>query len=83
MNAWLIAATALTFGLIPCGVVVIRAPLMDKLAAFELAGTVSSTILLLLAIGFARPAFCDLALTSTLLAFPAGMLFVRFAEHWR
>ena len=82
MNVWLIAATVLLLGLIPCGVVCLTAPVMDRLAALQLAGVVSTLILLLLAEAFQRPSYIDLALTLAVLSFTGGLTFARFLERW-
>ena len=82
MNVWLIAALALILGLVPCGVVVFREPPMDRLVALELASVISSLVLLLLAQGFHRPPFFDLALALALLSFAGGLVFARFFERW-
>jgi multicomponent Na+:H+ antiporter subunit F len=82
MNIWLIAATALLLGLIPCGIVCFRAAPMQRLVALEMAGTLDVVILLLLAQGFDQPPFYDLALVLALLSFAGGLVFVRFLERW-
>jgi multicomponent Na+:H+ antiporter subunit F len=82
MNVWLIAATVLLLGLIPYGVVCLTVPVMDRLAALRLAGVLSTSILLLLAGGFQRPSYIDLALTLAVLSFTGGLTFARFLERW-
>lgn len=82
MNVWLIAATALIFGLVPCGFVCFRGAPMERLVALEMAGTINTIILLLLAQGFGQPPFYDLALVLSLLSFAGGMVFARFMERW-
>jgi multisubunit Na+/H+ antiporter MnhF subunit len=82
MNAWLLAATILLFGLIPCGIVAFRGTAMDRLVGLEMAGIVESLLLILLAQGMNNPNFYDLALAMSLLAFGGGMVFVRFLERW-
>jgi multicomponent Na+:H+ antiporter subunit F len=82
MNVWLIAATVLLLGLIPCGVVCLTAPVMDRLVALQLAGVVSTLVLLLLAEGFQRSSYIDLALTLAVLSFTGGLTCARFLERW-
>ncbi len=82
MNAWLIAAAALVFGLVPCLLVCARGRTMDRLAALELAGTVTVLLVVLLAEGLKRPFLYELALALALLSFPAGLVFARFLERW-
>ncbi len=82
MNAWLMAAAALIFALIPCGIVCFKGTPMDRMVGLEMAGILESLILVLLAQGFNNPNFYDLALTMSLLTFGGGLVFVRFLERW-
>ena len=83
MNAWLVAATALLLGLFACGFVCLRAPAPgDRLVAFELAATIDVLVLLLLAEGFNRVIFVDLALALALLSLAGGLVFAHFMERW-
>ncbi len=82
MNAWLLAATVLLFGLVPCGIVAFRGSPMDRLVGLETAGVIESLLLILLAQGTKQPTFYDLALALALLAFGGGLVFARFLERW-
>jgi multisubunit Na+/H+ antiporter MnhF subunit len=82
VNAWLIAATALALGFIPCAVVCLRREAMDGLAAVEMAGVLAIWIIVLLAEGSQRAILYDLALALAVLSFPAGMVFANFLERW-
>ncbi|MDQ3752677.1 MAG: monovalent cation/H+ antiporter complex subunit F [Actinomycetota bacterium] len=82
MNIWLIAATVLLLGLIPCGLVCFKGAPMQRLVALEMAGSLDVMVLLLLAQGFDQPPFYDLALVLALLSFSGGLVFVRFLERW-
>ncbi|MQS16869.1 hypothetical protein F7Q99_32955 [Streptomyces kaniharaensis] len=79
MNAWLLAAAVLAVGgLGPCLLRGLRGEPQERLAGLNLAATVASTVLLLLAQGFSRTSYTDLALDLAVLA-PAGTLvFTRF-----
>ncbi len=81
MNFWLVAALALLLGFVPCGGMLARAKTMERFVAMQMAGTLTSLILLLLAQGPGQPSFCDLALAFALLTFPAGLLFAHFYER--
>lgn len=81
-NMWLIAVLVLLLCLIPCGIVIVKAPTMDRLVALEMAGVVCVLILLLLAQGLNRSSFYDLALAFALLDFPASIVFAHFLERW-
>ena len=82
MNAWLIAATALLFALIPCGLVVFRGDATRRVVGLEMAGVIDAMVLLTLAEGIHNPNFYDLALAAALLAFGGSLVFIRFLERW-
>ncbi|HEX4666177.1 MAG TPA: monovalent cation/H+ antiporter complex subunit F [Chthoniobacterales bacterium] len=82
MNAWLIAAAVLVIALVPCGLLLARAPIMDALVALQLATSISILVLALVAMGLHRPSFLDIALALALLAYPASLLFAHFLERW-
>jgi multicomponent Na+:H+ antiporter subunit F len=82
VNAWLIAATVMLFGLGPCIWVVMRGSRISAVVALELASTLTTLTLLLIAQGLHRDPFADLALISALLSFAGSLTFVRFLERW-
>ena len=82
MNAWLVAASALSVSLVPCAFVCLRGAPVARLVGLEMAGVCESLVLLLLAEGFQRPLFYDLGLALALLSFGGGLVFERFLERW-
>jgi multicomponent Na+:H+ antiporter subunit F len=82
MNVWLIAAGAMLLCLVACGVVCLRGDTFSRLVGLEAAGLIATLVFLLLAEGFHRPPFTDLAVALALLSFGGGMVFVRFLERW-
>lgn len=82
MNPWLLAGFGLLSSLVPVGIASFRGSAMDRLAAIEAAATVVTLALLVLAQGFGRPAFFDVALVEAFLSFGGGLAFVRFLERW-
>jgi multisubunit Na+/H+ antiporter MnhF subunit len=82
VNAWLIAATALLVGLVPCLFVCLRAPIMDALVTLELAAVMVTLTLLLLAEGFARSSYYTLPLVLSALGFVGSLVFVRLLDRW-
>jgi multicomponent Na+:H+ antiporter subunit F len=82
VNAWLIAATALLVCLVPLLIVCVRNGPLDALVALELASTITTFVLMLLAQGYRRDPFFDLALVSALLSFAGALTFARFLERW-
>ncbi|MCG6494213.1 monovalent cation/H+ antiporter complex subunit F [Kitasatospora sp. A2-31] len=74
MNAWLLAAAVLAVGgLGACLPLALRGEPQHRLAGLNLAATLTSVVLLLLAQGFGRTSYTDLALDLAVLA-PAGTL---------
>lgn len=83
MNAWLLAATVLLVaGLLPCLVVTLVSDAIQRLVGLELAGVVATVVLLLLAQGFERTSYIDLAVVLALLSFAGSLVFARFLERW-
>jgi multisubunit Na+/H+ antiporter MnhF subunit len=82
VNVWLIAATVLLTGLVPCLWVAMRGSIVGALAALELASTLTTLALVLIAQGLHRDSFMDLALVSALLSFAGALTFARFLERW-
>jgi multisubunit Na+/H+ antiporter MnhF subunit len=81
MSEWLIAAVVLTAALLPCLAVCVFAGATAALAAFEVAGTVTTTILMVLSEGFHREPFIDLAIVLALLSLIGGLAFARMMER--
>ena len=81
MNEWEVAATVLGFALIPCVAVAVLADPPHGLAALELAGVLLTTILMLLAEGFHRQPFIDLAVVFAPLSLVGSLMFARLMER--
>jgi multisubunit Na+/H+ antiporter MnhF subunit len=74
VNAWLLAALVLVvLGLGPSAWVACRGPATQRLAGVNLASVLTAVLFLLLAQGFGRSSYVDLALVLAVLA-PAGTL---------
>jgi multicomponent Na+:H+ antiporter subunit F len=83
LNAWLWAATVLLVAFVPCLIVALRSSAsVERLVAFELVGTITTLVILLLAQGFGRTLFFDLALVLALLSFGGGLVYAHFLERW-
>ena len=82
MNTWLFAAVVLLLGLIPCVLVCLRETPMERLVGLEMAGSVDTLILLVLAEGYDQAIFFDLAVVLAVVTFAGGLVFVRFMERW-
>ena len=81
MNEWEIAAAVLGFALIPCGAVALLSDAPSGLAALQLASVLLSTILMLLAEGFHRQPFVDLAVVFAPMSLVGSLLFARLMEQ--
>jgi multisubunit Na+/H+ antiporter MnhF subunit len=81
MNEWLVAATVLLAGILPCTARCLAGDIVDGLVALELAGVLVTAVLLLLAEGFHRQSFVDLALVFAVVQFAGSLAFVRMLER--
>ena len=81
-TGWLIAGAVLLAGAFPLLWVCLRGSILEALVALELAGTITTLVLLVIAEGTHRQPFFDLALVSALLSFGGGLAFARFLERW-
>jgi multisubunit Na+/H+ antiporter MnhF subunit len=81
VNEWEIAATVLSFALIPCVALALFAAPQHGLAAMQLASVLLSTILVLLAEGFHRQPFIDLAVVFAPMALVGSLVFARLMER--
>jgi hypothetical protein len=59
-NVWMIATMVLLAGLVPCLWVAMRGTIVSALAALELASTITTLALLMIAQGLRRDPFMDL-----------------------
>lgn len=82
MNIWFLATGVLLLALVPCAIVVFRAAPLDRLVALELAGTITTLLILTLAQGLGRPAVFDVALALALLSVPGTLVYAYFLERW-
>jgi multicomponent Na+:H+ antiporter subunit F len=82
MNVWLLAAAILLVGVVPCLAVSLRRSSVEALVGLEAATVVLVLVLLVLAVGFDRSFYADVALVMAVLSFAGGMVFARFMERW-
>lgn len=82
MTGWIVAATALLVVVLVVGVVASSGSLMRRVIALELGGVLVSLALLLLAEGFDRDVYFDLAVVLAAMTFASSLVFVRFLERW-
>ncbi|MFY0576151.1 monovalent cation/H+ antiporter complex subunit F [Cystobacter fuscus] len=82
MNAWLVSAAVLLVALVPCAITCLRGKPTDRLVGLEMGSIILTLELILLAQGFHRVPFYDLAVAMALLSFGGGLVFARFLERW-
>ena len=82
MNVWLWAAAATLFVLVPCALRAVRGSTVDRLLGMELGGVVTVLAMVMLAEGFDRSIYFDLALVFAVLSFVGNLVLVRFLERW-
>jgi multisubunit Na+/H+ antiporter MnhF subunit len=81
VNEWLLAAVVLAALLAPLAVACSRLEPMEGVVALELAGVIAPLVLLLMAEGFHRQPFADLALVLAFLSFAGSLAYARFLER--
>jgi len=81
VNAWLAAAVVSLAGIAPCVWLCMRGTRVDALVALELATTLVTLTLVLLAEGFARSSYFILPMVAAALGFVGNLVFVRFMER--
>ena len=78
MNVWLIGATVLMGGFLPCLWIAARATAVDALVALQAAGSTATIVLLLLAEGFHRSSYFAAPLILSVLSFVGTLVIARF-----
>jgi multicomponent Na+:H+ antiporter subunit F len=82
VNTALVFAIVLTaVGLPLCLVRVAIGSVLSRLVGMQLAGTVVSLVLLLIAVGEDRSSYLDLAIVLSLLSFAGSLVFLRFVQR--
>jgi multisubunit Na+/H+ antiporter MnhF subunit len=82
MNPWLVAAALMLTALIPCALVALRGPPMQRLIGLEAASVVTTLGLLALAQGFDRDVYFDLSLVFAVMSVIGNLAYIRFYERW-
>ncbi len=82
MNEWVIAALVLIAGgLVPLGVVSCFSDVIEGVVALNLAGVIATLVLALLAEGFHRQPFIDMAVVLAFASVAGSLTFLRFLER--
>jgi multisubunit Na+/H+ antiporter MnhF subunit len=83
VNAFTTAATALLLGFVPLGWVALRERPIDAVAALELAGALTTMILLCLGEGLHRSAYFGVPIVCAVLTWIGALVFTRFFARER
>jgi multisubunit Na+/H+ antiporter MnhF subunit len=81
MSQWLLGAAVLAACLVPCAGVCFFAGPLSGLAAMQVAGGLTTSMLILLAEAFRRQPFIDLAVVFAALVVVGGIVFARLVER--
>ncbi len=79
---WLAAASAMLLALVPCCAVVLRGRMMERFVGLQLSQVIVVLTMVMMAVGYGRSVYLDVALVMAVLALASGLVFVRFLERW-
>jgi multisubunit Na+/H+ antiporter MnhF subunit len=82
MTPFSVAAIAMIVELVPALLVLVRGKLADAVVGFQFITAVAVLVFALLAEGFGRPGLFEFPVVLAVLAFGAGLVFVRALERW-
>jgi multicomponent Na+:H+ antiporter subunit F len=82
VNQWLVAAIGFLVLLLWAGILAMRGELFDRVVAMELSSTLATLLLVLLAQGFGRDVYFDLAVVTAVVSFVGTLFYLRFLESW-
>jgi multicomponent Na+:H+ antiporter subunit F len=81
MSEWEVSAVVLIAAMLPCIGICMLAGAAHALAAMEVASTLATTTLMVLAEAFKRQPFIDLAIVLALLSLVGALAFARLMEQ--
>jgi multisubunit Na+/H+ antiporter MnhF subunit len=81
MNEWLWAATVLLVLVAVLALDATRRPAMQAVVGFELAGTLTSLMLLAFAVGVGRQMLADVAIVAAATSFAGTVVLIRFMDR--
>lgn len=82
MNEWLLASIPLLVLLFGAGLLTLRGDVFERLVAMQLSSTIATILLLVLAQGFNRDVYFDLALVIAVMSSVGSLFYVRTIEVW-
>ena len=78
MNGWLLAASVVSLGLLPCADMCLRGRPERRLVGMEMASILVTIAMVLFTVAFGRSAFIDLPLALAVMSFGGSLVFARF-----
>jgi multisubunit Na+/H+ antiporter MnhF subunit len=78
---YLVAAVMLLAGWLPLAATAIRSRALDGLVALEVGGTLTTLVLVCLAVGLHQSSFAPLALIAAVCVVLSGLVFTRFMDR--
>ena len=82
MSAWLVAVLAMLPPLVVTLALTWRGPAGRRFVAVQLAGSVSTLVMVAMTFVFDQASSIDLAVTFGVLSLPAALLYAVFLERW-
>lgn len=82
-SAWLWSGAVLLVGILACGVAAWRRPTFEALVALQLAGTLTTMVLVCLTVGFGRSSYGDVPIIAAILTWVGSLVYVRFLDRSR
>jgi multisubunit Na+/H+ antiporter MnhF subunit len=67
---------------VPCLIGCCEGSPLRRLVALQLAGTIAALLIMMLAQGFSRPSYMDVAITMGLLSLMGTFAYARLLERW-
>jgi multicomponent Na+:H+ antiporter subunit F len=82
VNEWIVAGAGFAFLVLPAGLLAMRGGLFERVIAMQLASTFGTLALVVLAQGFERDVYFDLAVVTAVLSFVGTMFYLKIMEMW-
>lgn len=82
MNLFVVAADAVIVVMLLCLLIILRETAIRRIIASQVFTLLGATALVLFAIGYDDPDFCDLGIALAILSFGSTLAYAHFFERW-
>ncbi|MDA8165482.1 MAG: monovalent cation/H+ antiporter complex subunit F [Desulfobacteraceae bacterium] len=82
MNLWLAFAAIFIIAMLPCMILCLRGPIMERFVGFQMAQVLTVIAMLVISEGLGRDIYFDAALAVAMMSFASSLVFLRFLERW-